>query len=117
MGTLWLKIRVWVKVIAFVILFVYTVTFIAKNSSKPVQPWLWYNTEPETTALLLALYAFLAGVVLTLLLRTILKTINQMRDVKKRNQDARTDAAVRKMEAGGPPPGGRHGAGGARAPA
>ncbi len=93
MGDLWLKIKVWTKVTLFGMLLLYVLVFVVQNSAS-VEVWVWPNHKPKTSVLLLTLYAFASGVVLTILVRTTLKTLRQVRDLKSRG---RTDRLEREM--------------------
>jgi uncharacterized membrane protein YciS (DUF1049 family) len=96
-GNLWLKIKVWTKVLIVLALFVYSVVFVIKNSARPVKPWFWINREPETSVLILVLCAFLLGVIGTILFRTTLKTIRQIRQLKDRTRTERLEREMAEM--------------------
>jgi uncharacterized integral membrane protein len=100
MGNLWLKIKVWTKVTLFGLLILYALVFIVENSGV-VEVWVWPNHTPKTSILLLVLYAFATGIVLTILVRTTLKTLRQIRDLKSRSRTDRLerDMADMKMKA------------------
>lgn len=110
MSNLWLKFKIWTKVGAFALVLVYVIIFVAKNSARSVQPWFWVNIEPQTTVLLLVLYAFLAGVLVTVLLRTTVRTVRQIRELQERQRaeklerevgEMRTKAAMLRPKTGG----------------
>ena len=86
MGNLWLKFRVWTKVIAFSFFLIYALAFTYFNYSQKVKFWVWFRTEPETSVLGLALLAFLVGVIGTVLVRTTLKTIGQINELRERSR-------------------------------
>ena len=92
MGDLWLKIKLWSKGIFFSLLLIYVLVFVANNSSTHVKLWVWFGKSPETSVLLLVLYTFLTGVVVTVLLMTTFKTIGQVRDLRHRSRTDRLDA-------------------------
>jgi hypothetical protein len=94
-GSLWLKIKVWTKVVVFFGLLSYSALFIVMNSARPVKPWFWFGHDPDTSVLILVLCAFLTGVVGTILLRTTFKTLRQVREMRERG---RTDRLQREME-------------------
>ena len=79
MGDLWLRIKVWTKVALFALLFVYVITFIFKNIEPRIILWVWYNRQIDLSVLLLALVAFVIGVLGTILSRTTFKTLRQVR--------------------------------------
>ena len=97
MSNVFLKLKVWTKVVVFAALLVYVITFVAQNSSKPVQPWFWFKTEPETTLLVLVLAAFAAGIVCAILFRTTFATLRQIRDLRERNRATRMEREVDDM--------------------
>ena len=99
MGNLWLRIKVWTKIILFVLVLLYVIIFVAKNSAKPVQPWFWFNHEPKTTLLVLVLCTFAAGVVCAVLLRTTFMTVRQIRELQDRGRTARLDRELADMRA------------------
>jgi hypothetical protein len=97
-GTLWLKIKVWTKVTLFALLTVYVLTFIFKNIGPKVDLWVWYLTPPiNLSVLLLALVSFLIGVLGTILSRTTIKTIRQLRNLAERTRAERLEREVSEM--------------------
>jgi NADH:ubiquinone oxidoreductase subunit 5 (subunit L)/multisubunit Na+/H+ antiporter MnhA subunit len=94
MGNLWLKIKVWFKVALVAALILYVIVFTAKNSSKTAQFWYWYNHTLDTTLLVLVLCSFLAGVVGSLLFRTMFRTVHQLQELKERSRTQRIDRQV-----------------------
>ena len=97
MGTLWLKIKVWSKVAVVFALLVYAVVFVYQNSSRPVKPWFWFGREPDTSVLVLVLCAFLLGVVGTILFRTTIKTLRQIRNLRDRTRSERLEREMAEM--------------------
>ena len=97
MGTLWLKIKVWSKVAVVFALLVYAVVFVYQNSSRPVKPWFWFGREPDTSVLVLVLCAFLLGVVGTILFRTTIKTLRQVRNLRERTRAERLEREMAEM--------------------
>ena len=93
MGNIWLKIKVWTKAILALAVFLYVLVFIAKNNDR-VRFWWWYNREDQYSMLLLIAISFVAGVVCTILFRTTLRTIRQIRDLRTRS---RTDKIEREL--------------------
>ena len=98
MGNLWLKIKVWTKVLIFFALLLYGVLFIYKNSARPVQPWFWCGREPQTSVLILCLCAVRTGVVGPILTRTTFKTVHQIRELKTRTRGDRLAREVEEMK-------------------
>lgn len=99
MGNVWLKIKIWMKVGLLALVLLYVLFFVYKNAKEPVKLWYWYNHQPQTTVLMLALCSFLAGVVGTLLVRTTFATIRQVNELKDRQRAQRLDRAVADMQA------------------
>ncbi len=97
MADLWLKIKVWTKISLAGLLLLYVLVFCVENSGK-VELWVWPNHKPQTSVLLLALYAFASGVVLTVLVRTTLKTLSQIRDLQHRSRHDRLAREVADMK-------------------
>jgi uncharacterized integral membrane protein len=99
-GSLWLKIKVWTKLVLFALLTVYILTFIWKNIDPHVDLWVWYFRPPITlSVLLLALVSFLIGVMGTILSRTTIKTIRQIRQIQERSRAERMGREMEEMKA------------------
>jgi uncharacterized integral membrane protein len=99
MRTLWLKVWVWTKAVAAALLLIYLLIFVTKNSGKPVDFWIWFNVQPDTTVLVLALYAFVAGIVFLILAVTAFRTIRQIRELNERNRMERTEKHINELHA------------------
>jgi hypothetical protein len=99
MGNFWLKVWVWTKVTLVGLLLLYLLAFIFENSQKMVTPWFWFGVEPSTNVLFLSLYAFLAGVLTTILLRTTFATLRQLRELRERQRADRLEREVSDMKA------------------
>lgn len=86
MVNLWLKIRIWTKVVLGVLALVYVVVFSVKNSeTKPVTFWYMAWMPPVTTSVLkLVLAAFFCGVMVAVLGRTAIRTVSQVRELRAR---------------------------------
>jgi uncharacterized integral membrane protein len=99
MNGLWLKVRIWTKVVVFVLVFVYLLCFVYWNTNNTAKFWYWRKREPETGTLFLVLFSFLAGVVTTVLVRAIFRTIRQIRDSRQRGRTERLEREVADMKA------------------
>ena len=86
MDNLWLKIKFWTKAVVFGVLFIYAIIFIDKNLENTADVWIGYNNVKKPSTLSLTLFAFLAGVIGTILVRTITSTLRQMRDARDRER-------------------------------
>lgn len=98
MGNLWLKIKVWTKITLFLLLVIYVLIFITENNSQKVEFW-FFPTKPaaETSVFLLTLYAFLAGVIGFVLVRTTFATIRQVRDLQHKTRTERLEREMAEM--------------------
>lgn len=93
MTNIWLKIRVWTKVVIFGVIGLYAAMFILNNSLGKEQPqlWYWFNTQIQVPLLALLFITFMFGVIATLLFRTTLRTLHQIRDLRVRNAQKQAD--------------------------
>jgi hypothetical protein len=89
MGDFWFKLKIWAKTTLFAILFIYAVLFIYNNSGEPVHFWWWFGHNYEHEKLTFGFVSFLGGVILTLIVRTWLATMHQMRDLQSRSRSQR----------------------------
>ena len=96
MSNLWLQIKAWTKGILIFLLLMYAALFIYNNSGpgKEVDFWWWFKRTHDTNVFMLALWAFLAGVLTTIIVRTTWVTWRQIREARLRS---RTDKLEREM--------------------
>ncbi len=100
MGNLWLKIKIWTKGIIFGALLIYVLVFLLKNSDETANIWFWFfKTKYQISVLILAVAAFLVGVLGTVLVRTTLRTIHQVRDLRQRGRLDRVEREQAEMKA------------------
>ena len=93
MNNLWLKFRIWTKIAALAFVTVYLLTFIFKNSDEPAKFWYWFwKPDVETSILYFTLFVFFAGVLTTILVRMMFKTLRQVREMRNK---ARTSGLSR----------------------
>jgi uncharacterized integral membrane protein len=97
MGNLWLKIKVWTKVTLALLVLIYVLVFIVKNN-EPVKFWWWINHEDQYSKVLLIVISFLAGVITTILFRTTLRTLRQVRDLRSRSRTDRIERELADMK-------------------
>jgi uncharacterized integral membrane protein len=97
MGNLWLKIKIWTKVILAVLVLLYVLIFIIQNNEH-VQFWWWFNHRDDYSKVLLIGIAFLAGVVCTILLRTTLRTLKQIKELRSRTRTDRIERELADMK-------------------
>ena len=95
---MWLKIKVWTKVVLFALVFLYVLIFIYMNGDKTASFWYWPKREPQWPVLFLVLGSFLAGVLVTILLRTTFNTLRQIRDIQARTRAERLQREVESMK-------------------
>src|SRR5438067_11454310 len=98
MGNIWLKIKVWTKVIIVSMLVLYGLLFVLKNSEKPVTFWFWFGRQYDTSLLVLVFFTFIAGIIAAVLVRTSFVTIRQIREIKARNRSERMARDVEEMK-------------------
>ena len=96
MGSVWLKIKVWTKIIVFGLLLLYVLFFVINNDDR-VTPWLWFGKEPETSILILILFTFLLGILAAILFRTTFTTLRQLRELKQRGRSEKLEREVAEM--------------------
>ena len=97
---MWLKIKIWTKSLVFGALLIYTLVFLLKNSDENANIWYWFFKPKYTVSvLLLTFFAFLAGVLGTLLVRTTFTTLRQIRESRSRSRTDRLEREVADMKA------------------
>jgi uncharacterized integral membrane protein len=94
---MWLKIKVWTKIIIFGILTLYVLIFVVKNGDRAAKFWYWFGRDYEVPLLFLVFFAFIVGVVGTILVRTSLKTVAQFREMRQRSHTDRLEQEVADM--------------------
>lgn len=99
---MWLKIKVWTKVIVASALALYALLFIYNNSGEPVQFWWWFKHTQPASVFTLAILAFIAGMIAAVLISTTWKTYSQIRELQRRSRQQRLerDLAGMKSKAG-----------------
>jgi uncharacterized integral membrane protein len=99
MGNLWLKIRIWTKVIVVTAVVLYVILFTYNNAQERVNLWYWFGHTPQTNLLLAVLCSFVAGVLGTILARTTIRTINQVQELKDRARNQKMDRDMADLRA------------------
>lgn len=111
MNEIWIKIKAWTKGIVAVLVVLYVILFTYNNSGKPVDFWWWFGHTHPTSVFLLAVCAFLAGIIFALLVRTLWGTWRQVRGMRTRSKTDRLERDMADMKAKAamlqtkPPPG------------
>jgi uncharacterized membrane protein YcjF (UPF0283 family) len=98
MTNLWLRIKIWTKGIIFGLLLLYALAFVFKNQGYPATMWVAPYRAIDSTVLLVAFFAFMAGVVVAILVRTSLVTVRQVRELKERSRSIKLERTVQDMQ-------------------
>ena len=99
MSNLWLKFKIWTKVIGGLLVLAYILMFVFSNHSHGANVWIFPWHEIQTTVLYVAGISFLVGALVATLLRTIFRTARQIRELKERNRSVKLERAVQDMHA------------------
>ena len=99
MGNLWLKIKIWTKVVIFAFLAFYILVFVVKNGDRQSKFWYWFGRDYDVPLLFLVLFAFLSGALVTILLSTTFRTIRQIKELRSRSRADRLEREVADMKA------------------
>lgn len=99
MSNLWLKFKIWTKVIVGLLVLLYIALFFFSNLSHGANVWIFPWHEVQTTVLIVAFVSFLVGVLVTVLFRTIIRTRRQIREIQERNRSVKLERAVQDMHA------------------
>src|SRR5262245_25740616 len=98
MNELWIQIKFWIKTTLISVAVIYAGLFVYNNSGedRTVQFWWWIGHEPKTSVFFLALMSFIAGSIVTLLVRTTFATMKQYKKAKvARLQKEREDQLLK----------------------
>jgi hypothetical protein len=102
MNNFWLKTKIWTKLILVLLVVVYVAVFAAKNAGLNAQAWVFFTegfTVVGTSTLQLVLMAFFSGVVVTILFRTALRTVSQIRELKTREAEQQRNREFEELKA------------------
>lgn len=97
MNSLPLKIWIWTKITVFGLLALYVLVFVIKNNDNDAEFWFWFGREWQLPVLILSAASFVAGIIAAVLVRTTLKTVRQIRDVRERSRTERLEREVTDM--------------------
>lgn len=97
MSNFWLKIRIWTKTVLYVALLLYALLFFFNNTAD-VTIWYWFNKSFTGATWWVMLFVFGGGAIAALLIRTIFKTIHQIRELKNRNQTSKMQRELDEMK-------------------
>src|SRR5436190_22768471 len=98
MQNLWLKIKIWTKVVIAGVIGLYVLLFVLQNGGRQAKFWYWFNHDYEPSLLSLVCIAFLIGGLVAVLATPPFRTIRQIRDLRRRNRAARGQALLRPQE-------------------
>ncbi len=96
MNNLWLKIRVWTKIVTFSVIALYILLFAIKNLYTKTEIWFFFGEgwTIQSSVLLLALGSFVLGIISWLLTRTIFRTLAQLREMKRKRMEKEAVAII-----------------------
>jgi uncharacterized integral membrane protein len=97
MNNLWLKIKIWTKGILAALVLLYLLVFIIENNQE-VTFWWWHKHQVQASSLLMLIIAFLAGAISSILIRTTLRTIKQINEVRHRTRTDRIERDLNDMK-------------------
>ena len=100
MNNLWLKIKIWTKIVLFTLLGAYLLVFVLKNTSETVKFWYFFTQDSVTVSVLtFTLAVFFIGVIGALLTRMVFRTVRQMKELSERNRLSRIEQEQADMKA------------------
>src|SRR5256885_12087716 len=101
MSNVWLKFKIWFKLVVFGLVAVYILLFLLNNTGKTVQLWLWFGESGTYISSILALVfgVFVISAIGTLLTSTIWRTVRQIREAGARSRTQRLEKAIAEMNA------------------
>jgi uncharacterized integral membrane protein len=103
MTNFWLKFKIWTKSIAAFAVVVYLFLFVVNNQGPEsvAKLWLFFGSgsKVNTSVLELVLGAFVLGVLVTVLARTTLRTISQIKELRARETAARREREIETLKA------------------
>jgi len=101
MTNVWLKFKIWFKLILFGLIALYILLFLLKNYDTKVTVWLWFGDNGTYSSSILALVfaVFVLSVIGTLLTSTIWRTVRQIREAGARSRTQRLEKAIAEMNA------------------
>ena len=95
---LWLKIKIWTKMLALGFVVIYLFFFVYKNADDKANVWVWYAREYNVRVLALAFCTFLAGILVTMLTRTIVVTVRQIKEATQRARQVQMEKDLADMK-------------------
>jgi len=95
---MWLKIKVWTKVVIGAALALYTLLFVYNNTGSEIKFWWWFGRSQPASVFTLALGAFFLGVIVTVMLMTTFRTMRQVRELRERSRAQRIERELADMK-------------------
>jgi len=95
---MWLKIKVWTKVVVASVLALYALLFVYNNTGKQVDFWWWFGKPTTASVFTLAFVSFLSGVISAILVRTTWKTYSQIRELQRRSRAQKVERDLAQMK-------------------
>jgi uncharacterized membrane protein len=101
MTNVWLKFKIWFKLILFGLIALYIILFLLKNYDTKVTVWIWFGDTGTYSSSILALVfaVFVLSVIGTLLTSTIWRTVRQIREASDRSRTQKLERAIAEMNA------------------
>jgi uncharacterized integral membrane protein len=99
MSDLWLKIKLWTKVIVTSAVALYFLIFLGQNHGHPVDVWFWFSDVFHTSVLRLIFYVFVGGIVTAFMTQTTVKTLYQFRTLRAKAATARAEQQLADLKA------------------
>jgi len=101
MSNVWLKFKIWFKLILFGLIALYIILFLLKNYDTKVTVWIWFGDTGTYSSSILALVfaVFVLSVIGTLLTSTIWRTVRQIREASNRSRTQKLERAIAEMNA------------------
>ena len=98
MGNLWLKIKVWTKIVVAALIAIYLLIFVLQNGSQKVTFWWWFGHQYEGSMLYLVFFTFLIGGLVAILATTTVRTIRQVKELRNRNRSQKLEREIAEMK-------------------
>ena len=92
-----LKVWVWIKIALFALIVVYILYFVIANYEEMATISYFPTKQFESPVLILVLLTFLLGGLTTLLVRTTISTVRQIRGVRQKSRTDKLEREVAEM--------------------
>jgi uncharacterized integral membrane protein len=95
---MWLKIKVWTKILIGSALALYTLLFVYNNTGQKIEFWWWFQRSQPASVFTLAMGAFILGVIVTVMAMTTFRTLRQVRELRERSRSQRIERELSDMK-------------------